>query len=374
MHVLFRNRRTAFTLIELLVVIAIIAVLIGLLLPAVQKVREAAARAKCANNLKQIALGVMNYESANQQFPDNVQQQGGKRARWFTKILPYLEQTALAGSYDFNQNWFYGTPTIGPLSNVAVGNTPLKLVQCPSNPNSNQQDGDARWSTDGLASWSPIVSSGDYAALYGVNPNGYGSGTPTTTGLNASLTAAGYYTQICYSANCTSPAKILTSRGFLGDENIETKTGIMQVTDGTSNTIMVIESAARPTLYIGSKVSGTAPFSGGTNYVNGGGWVRPASDFWLVGAVSGTGARYGTCAVNCANGFVINPINGGAVNFPDVDLDTYGTGAPYAFHINGVNAAFIDGSVHFISNSIDINSLAALVTIYGNDSPTYTNY
>src|SRR5256885_4261860 len=140
-----RFRRSAFTLIELLVVIAIIAILIGLLLPAVQKVREAAARTKCQNNLKQIALGLHNYHDANGTFPKCTAPKDAAGTPvnlagvgWHVLLLPYVEQAALHAQFDLTAagysgtNNYYPNQTDGKARNQTLGGTLVSIYICPS--------------------------------------------------------------------------------------------------------------------------------------------------------------------------------------------------------------------------------------------------
>src|SRR5438105_11554028 len=124
-------RRNGFTLIELLVVIAIIAVLIGLLLPAVQKVREAASRSKCQNNCKQMGLAVLNYESQFGYLPPGATTTAAPKPLpahlhgWAVFILANLEQGNAVAGYDFEQDW-----NVGP--NLAICKLPMPVMACPS--------------------------------------------------------------------------------------------------------------------------------------------------------------------------------------------------------------------------------------------------
>src|SRR5262245_42819388 len=127
-------RRRGFTLVELLVVIAIVAVLIGLLLPAVQKVRETASRSKCANNLKQLALGLHNYHDANREFPPAFVNKGQYGTSpfsfshgWAPFVLAYIELRQLYDLY----RWDFPLYTV---ENQPVVSPQLKIFQCPSTP------------------------------------------------------------------------------------------------------------------------------------------------------------------------------------------------------------------------------------------------
>jgi prepilin-type N-terminal cleavage/methylation domain-containing protein len=156
-----RRRRGGFTLVELLVVLAIIALLIGLLLPAVQKVREAAARASCANNLKQITLAVQHYQMASGQITSRCL--GDNGASWLVLILPYIEQDNLYRRWDLRRP-YYDQGEVARL-------TPVSIYFCPSRRTSQTAlasvSGDQQWL--GGENYGPQVPGAlsDYSACLG---------------------------------------------------------------------------------------------------------------------------------------------------------------------------------------------------------------
>jgi prepilin-type N-terminal cleavage/methylation domain-containing protein/prepilin-type processing-associated H-X9-DG protein len=310
-----RLRTSAFTLVELLVVIAIIGTLIGLLLPTVQKIRWAAGRLSCANNLRQIGLAYHNYESAYHEFPPAYLTDANKAAGWGTFILPQLEQDNLYKIYTFTAPFFYANPAFG-IDNQSVVNTKLKIFQCPMSPPRD----DPYSYTFNFPGYPPIswqASPSDYSPVAGVSP--YLAGY---LGLN-------YTPQQLQGA--LRPDKGTTFAGF---------------TDGTSNTIFIAEIAGKNELWQAGHDTGQ-PLSG---FFGGeGGWGDATSAASQLYGSSGDGTVFpGTCGINCSNDYGL-----------------------YGFHTGGANMLFADGAVHFVSNATDIMTLIALITRAGGEvAPT----
>ena len=333
-------RPSAFTLIELLVVIAIIAILIGLLLPAVQKVREAAARMKCSNNLKQLGIALHAYHDANLQFPAGGASDAAPYGNagdwswgsaWTVFITPYLEQGNIYARLQFTGGSGWGGSADNNLK-VAEG-ARLSVYLCPS-------------------STAPTTSSATYNGKT-VSANHYVGVSGAVNGL-----IPGYVEKRTNfggsGAGCCNGG-IVSGGGVLFPGGAVTFAGM---TDGTSNTILVGEQNDALTMLDGSK-----------NY-----WGTGLLHGWQIGFYRSSGispprlndggdmrtfqmttVRYG---VNQKKGWTTGGDCGGQGVCENV-----GTNIPLnSAHTGGVNVGMGDGSVRFLRDSIPIATLAQLAT------------
>jgi prepilin-type N-terminal cleavage/methylation domain-containing protein/prepilin-type processing-associated H-X9-DG protein len=324
--------RRAFTLIELLVVIAIIAILIGLLLPAVQKVREAAARMSCSNNMKQIGLAMHNYHDANSYLPawgftfPNTVPAGVDGGRYghspLVMTLEYIEQGNFLNVTNRNLPSTAAINLPAPYGTSAVAATNVKVWICPSTPNGTDLADLTNIGYTGLK-----VGRTDYFAFRGVSTSFQSACAPLTP---ASSTTGGALTP------------------FGG------KPTLVGMTDGTSNTLLMCEIAGRTNLYFGGKqiaFQNPSPRSD-SGMAARGAWGDMYGASTLYGyAMSGTTITVGGCS---------------AVNVTNLE-------APYSFHSGGVNVVRGDGSVTFLRASVAPANLAAFITRAGGEALSVDN-
>jgi prepilin-type N-terminal cleavage/methylation domain-containing protein len=311
------QRRHAFTLIELLVVIAIIAILIGLLLPAVQKVREAAARIQCTNNLKQWGLAAHTYHDAYKHFPPGINRTGGKtgftnspeparRYDWLVALLPFVEQGNLQNVYNIDINTWNSNrvdPVTGQPGPGAFSARTFELLSCPSSP------------------INPLIDNQ--------------TDLPRLWGLTSYLGCAG---QVSW------PDGSETCDGLFYRNRWHR---IADVSDGTSNTLAFSERSNLDPVF-----DSYTPFD---DAIIGWGW-------WVYGGAGDV--LFGTQA----------PVNfripANIATYPDAVQQQYYNWRINAIgseHTGGVNACRADGSVNFLSNSVSLTTLQALGTRSGGE-------
>ncbi len=336
------NRLSAFTLIELLVVIAIIAILIGLLLPAVQKVREAAARMKCANNLKQIGLGLHAYHDANGYFPagyvdgntdpnSTPDNDVGPGWGWAAYLLPYLEQNNLYVQIDFAR-------PVGTGVNAQVSLQAPSVFQCPSDP--YQQSVPIYDST--LTNPVATVAHGNYVGCSGWEECFNGAGGNPQSGAGADGLGGVF------------------GQGGVGLFCRNSKNKIASVSDGLSSTIFVGERSGNhsPSTWVGAVPGGRCPAWMATQP------FTPPNTPPGQAPVGGNGTAYD----NADFGEALVLAHANATHLPSADFPIYDPDTFYSTHsAKGAQFLFGDGSVHFLTSSINPPTYQGLGTIAGGE-------
>jgi prepilin-type N-terminal cleavage/methylation domain-containing protein/prepilin-type processing-associated H-X9-DG protein len=297
------RRRDGFTLVELLVVIAIIAILMSLLVPAVQKVRQSAARTQCSNNMHQWAVAMHNYNGEHKHLPFG--SCNTPRQTWVMYMWPYIEQATLAGQMDYTQPFYVAPATISGSMNGLCGK-PLQLYNCPVDIGSDQNAPDASYAR----------TRGNYVVNWGMTI--YDQATPAGVGL--------------------APFSNIN-----GDRSQPRRTKFRQITDGTSNTLLLSETLKA--------------------------WSTEDDD-WR-GDIHNDDGVFRFQTINPPNSTVPDNVGWAIPNTdPLMPVTTSGgeQSAARSRHAGGVNAAMCDGSVRFFANDITPLTWQALGTMNGGEN------
>ncbi len=292
--------RPAFTLIELLVVIAIIAILVALLLPAVQQVREAARKSQCQDHLHNLVIGLHNYEGNTRVYPPGGFANGGVNGNgmsWHSQILPYIEQKPLYDQLEFNVTDYHATYQGSPRHNLQFILEPIDLLLCPSGTVTHGNLDGERWPNNSGAHPSTTH-------YYGVSgPIGLMADGTTNYGIELSTTHGGISTEGVLRYRKAHPVR--------------------DITDGTSNTLAVGESSWKS-------------FTTTTNNYRA--WIR----------------GFSTVLASCRN--VANPINSTTYtnNWHNVSFGSQ--------HPGGAQFVAWDGKVAFVSENIDMVTYKGLAS------------
>jgi prepilin-type N-terminal cleavage/methylation domain-containing protein/prepilin-type processing-associated H-X9-DG protein len=320
--------RRGFTLIELLVVIAIVAILIGLLLPAVQKVREAAARTQCANNIKQFSLAMHNYHDANQKFPVGAQgrnvndpnwaypgSDNPKRVAFIAYLMSYIEQAAVAAKYNFTIDFNVG-------SNVTdIAGIKIPIFNCPSDPTPA----------------APHPATGDYKSNYAVN---WGSWS---------------YRHQGGPLNGVAPYNLGDAAGR-APFFVNVASRITDIADGASNTLCFSEVRQSPWYILNNN-----------NYDRRGRiWNDDSTSGQFSTRLLPNDKRGDYCFCDPKNTlYPCDPLSASIT--VTTNPDAY-MGAR-SWHTGGVNVSMCDGSVRFIRNDISAATWVALSSMAAGDIP-----